>query len=59
MFTQACDEEGMVVREEGMPLHDCVIVHTGVHSIHTSVSSFTVFTATSVLCNSIKDRLKK
>ena len=29
-----------------------------VHIVHTSVFSFTVFTATTVLCNSIKDCLK-
>ena len=34
-------------------------VYTSVHTIHTSVFSFTMFNATTVLCNSIKDCLKQ
>ena len=45
MFTQAyCEERG------GGALYACVI--------HTSAFSFTLFTGTTVLCNSIKDCLK-
>ena len=53
MFTQAYGEEMMAVIE-GRPSHACVIVRTSVHTIHTSVFSFTMFTATAVLCSSIK-----
>ena len=58
MFTQAYGEERMTVKGEGRSLQPCVIVHTSVHIIHTyvtSVFSFTMFTATTVLSNSIKD----
>ena len=62
MYTQACGEDRMTVKGEGRPLQPCVIVHTStitsVHIIHTyvtSVFSFTMFTATTVLSNSIED----
>ena len=45
----------MAVREEGRPLHVYVIVDTSVHTIHTCVFIFTMFSATTVLCNIIKD----
>ena len=48
----------MAVMGEGRSLHAWVIVRTSVHTIHTSVFSFTVFSTTSVLCNSIKECLQ-
>ena len=48
----------MALRGEGGSSHACVIVRTSVHTIHTSVFSFTMFTATNVLSNSINDRPK-
>ena len=39
-------------------LHACVVSHTSVHTMHTYVSSFSMSIATTVLCNSIKYRLK-
>ena len=44
----------MALRAEGRPLHATVIVRTNGHTIHTSVLNFTMFTATTVLCNIIK-----
>ena len=63
MFTQGPGEERMVVRGEPRPLHVYVIilllVYTNyVYTVHTSVFSFTIFTATTVCCNTIKDRCK-
>ena len=44
MFTQAYGEERMPVRGERRPLHACLIVHSSVHTIHTGVFGFTIFT---------------
>ena len=51
-------EERMAVRGEEKSSHVCVIVHTGVHTVHTGVLGFAMFTSTTVLCNSIKFCLK-
>ena len=51
-FTQAWGEERMAIRGEGMLLHACIIVHSSIHigcTIHPSVFSFTVFSASTVL----------
>ena len=60
MFTQTYGEDMMTVRgERGRPLHACVIIHnSSVRTMHTIVFSFTMFTATIVLCNSIEDYIK-
>ena len=54
MFTQAQCGEGMAVRGEGGPLHACVkvqLVYNNLHTIHTGVFSFTMFTASTVFYN--------
>ena len=34
-----------------------VIVHSSVYTIHTSVSGFTMFAVTTVLCNNIASKI--
>ena len=38
-------QKTMYVRVERRPLHVCVVVHNSIHTIHTSVFSFTIFAA--------------